>query len=313
VTESGSYDPETGSEVEPFQEYMDNAVNTLASNYVKEGIELPILMREVMFVDTTYTYAVEPLANYYWGQTGYEGKYCSNKYSGCGPLSMAMTMAYFGHPTSFAFSAGDNSTVSLNWQDIRQHNAFYDVYNGNVFIDCVDNVPQIAKESLGKLCRQIGKVAGSSYIVGDTPTPYSNFISTLRNFGYTVSNKINYYSGAEGDYLGHNYLMIACASREPDKSHAWVIDGYKYVHYERWRYERDNDPRMLQPGEWELISHSHTVNYYAHFNWGFRGYYNGYFLSTRWQTENGVEYDFQHAIVDSLHYDIDKQFITITR
>lgn len=37
VTESGSYDPETGSEVEPFQEYMDNAVNTLASNYVKEG------------------------------------------------------------------------------------------------------------------------------------------------------------------------------------------------------------------------------------------------------------------------------------
>ena len=76
VTESGSYDPASDSEVEPFNEYMKNAISVL-SNGSHELQPVDTLREYFMEHKEENTYSVlyknGPKVPYKWGQTGFEG------------------------------------------------------------------------------------------------------------------------------------------------------------------------------------------------------------------------------------------------
>lgn len=124
VTESGSYDPSIGTDNPGLAMFMD-----MAKDYVVSAKEndisptaLPLLRYKT--VETVLRNdVINPRISLRWGQHGYYGQFCPNSTSGCANTAMAMTMAYYGHPTSITidYDGTDPFTRTLNWDNIRNH------------------------------------------------------------------------------------------------------------------------------------------------------------------------------------------------
>lgn len=326
VTESGSYDPASDSEVEPFNEYMKNAISVMAKGSHEllpvDTLREYFMEQKIVYKDTTIE--VKPRANLYWGQNGVEGMYCPNKVCGCAPLAIALCLSYFEKPMTFDyFDNGVHSYTYLDWAQIKKHNARNDYFNKLGFIKCYENVDTTAQQNLGKLCRQIGIYANSTYSLEKkaTGTSTNGIIKSLQLFGFKVSKPENYFSSCCEHQLsrGGIILVMAESSEETSSGHAWVLDGYRYQRVEEWKYKRINDSNKIspdlepKPGDWELTSHIVSVNEFVHFNWGWKGECNGYFWNTSWKTANAASYDdysFRNSY--SIDYDKDKQYFYLT-
>lgn len=331
VTENGSYDPSVGSEVEPFNAYMNNATKILSTARVSLPIDtLRVPFRETWTVDTTYyTNVIAPKAPYRWTQSGIEGKYCPNGTCGCANLAAALCFAYYGYPTTVTYTTSEfpGMTETLNWNQIRPH-------DGSIFCTgygasriCFEDVDTLYQNQLGRICRELGNRANSEYhpasppdIFGVTSTYASGEISAVRSFGFNVSSA-NYAPSYIYQAVSAGIVMVvgssAPISGENDAHHMWVIDGYRTKNYDTYTYEREApipgvtfmDPYF----GWELVKETHSSTNYEHHNWGWGGQCNGYFLAGNWKPIHAEVYDDLYNGVLDYDFSSNRYYITVTR
>lgn len=269
VTESGSYDPEKGTDNLGLAMFMNMAEGYVSTHslIIPEGPTEPIpLLRYKTIRDTTYI-NIPQRVNLKWGQEGVYARFCPNGSAGCSNVAAAMAMSYYGHPTNITINFGD--TISfiqpLNWNNIRNH------YYGNSYLFCCDEDTHI---TIGRLLRQLGKLSNSDYTEHKrTSTTTSAIRSALINLGYTASSIYNYSQQDVCSDLNQGKLIMMSGSESSGANgHMWLIDGcYELTISEQECVSSDGIT-------WEPVSDATvTSTRYNHINWGWDGKNNGLF------------------------------------
>lgn len=278
VTEKGHYDPSVRSNNEGFNLFMD-----LAKIYVANDRQMgepgggldPLLELKDSIV--TFSGYVGPFIEVKWGQEYPEGMFCPNGISGCCNTAMAQVMTYFEYPTgiSLTYSGADQSYQALNWSNIKLHaisnhapNSFYDI-------------DEATHKAIGRLCRQLGELSNSTYYQDNTETYDNDVKQTMTQLGYTTNNWTDYSSGVVTASITNCHPVLIYGFRikyengnPVEVGHAWVVDGYYYSGYESFTWSRP-----YNGFDWELIEHVVSTDYYHHFNWGYSGDNNGYYIT----------------------------------
>lgn len=278
VTEKGHYDPAVRDDNEGFNLFMDLAKIYVANDRQmgEPGGGLDPLLE---FKDSIVTFSgyIGPFIEVKWGQYYPEGMFCPNQISGCSITAMSQVMTYFEYPTgiSLTYSNADQSYQALNWSNIKLHaiskhapNSFYDV-------------DEDTHKAIGRLCRQLGELANSTYCENGTGTLYNDLKQTMTQLGYTTNNWTDYSSGVVTASITNCHPVIIRGSRikyengnQVEVGHTWVVDGYYYSGYESFTWSRP-----YNGFDWELFEHVVSTDYYHHFNWGFSGDNNGYYIT----------------------------------
>jgi hypothetical protein len=314
VTESGQYDPDVLTGNVAFDTYMN-----VAKAYVAYEDQKPITDESVVsrastdiimckpVYDTTYYSKIEPRVNVKWGQTGIIGQYCSNGYSGCSNTAAAQIMTYYKYPLtlSLTYSGKDVSVTSLDW----------DAIGAKTYVYYAENSDDVDKQ-VGRLARQLGQLAGSSYDADGTGTVFTKSRAAFKTLGYNVGDitDYNYENNAAAGFplswaLNSDKLIYMCGRNSDDVGHAWIIDGCLYV---KCKY----DIMSTSDGETWTV-YQHVADYqtcHNHINWGWDGAQNGYFLSTVFNAYKPLSKDSERfAAVEgrNLNFYDDVQYFTV--
>ena len=275
ITEKGHYDPDEPSGIEGFDDYMNLAEKYIMGNRgggAGDPLIGPIYLSESVTDITT----VGPYVTVRWGQRCPEGDFCSNGYSGCTNTAMAQIMSYYEHPSSIAltYNGHDINTQTLNWTSIKSHTP---EENPLFYIMCPDTTTHYA---ISRLLRQLGQMSNSSYGPNGTGTQILFAKSALNNLGYTVGTWLFYNTATVQSVINNGHLFLIYASTSGNDAHCWVLDGYKIVVITTTFYINTGlgDP---------IIDRIETQTYnYNHFNWGWYGENNGYFLENVFDTSS---------------------------
>jgi hypothetical protein len=239
-----------------------------------------------------------------WGQKWPQNIYCSNGVAGCVPVAIGQICTYFAQPTSISlnFEGKDQDTQILDWDQIKRHTNYEskDLFKSKAKIIQFDvKVPCTAEDSthyaIGRFVRQIGENAHSKYvdIAPDsifTSTTEYNGISTLKALltNHTFSNCFNLcsvlYENLKNDGIA---IFFGNQKLSDDKiiGHSWVADATGYVQHYLYDYEIGAD------GSKTRIETLESTKHYIHYNWGWNGNCNGYFLVDVFDTTNAYDYD----------------------
>jgi len=267
VTEDGNY-------IEGSAENDETGINLfleLAEKYIKEN-DMPNRLDPVpFFISDTLHNQVFNLVRVKWGQRHPEGHYCPNGISGCVITAIAQIMSYYEYPDSIelTYPGADMSVQHLDWDDIRSHILYYPV-NGNespLYCSASDS----AHNALGRLCRQLGHLFGSTYNPTSTGTVSSTIKQDLIDLGYNCNTLTSYTSGTSKTYLDQNKPLYLCGRTAQDSGHGWVVDGYESLTIHSTYFDGTTENIFLL---------------YNHVNWGWNGRNNGYFLDNVFDTTN---------------------------
>lgn len=97
---------------------------------------------------------------------------------------------------------------------------------------------------------------------------------SLVKYGYRVGDSYFFDKDICMQNLRQNYLIVIYGKDENDAGHAWIMDGFK--HYGTRRY---------------TLNGTEATETYFHYNWGWNGDSNGYFLSDVFDTDNAMMFD----------------------
>ena len=275
VTESGYYDPSQTASNPGLELYMSGVRGNLDSLELLLPDPHPGFMQLIIKHDTVGRENIAPRVLVKWGQSYPEGMYCPNNLSGCSITAMAMIMSYFKYPQSIAltYSGADIPEQELDWEVMCNH-------IGPV---CYAGCTPESHNAIGRLCRQLGKMAGSTYHANDgTSTTIDKSRSTMSRLGYEVGGIINSTANLLTN-LRQGKLIYMRGSSPNGIGHAWVVDGYKSftVHYQEYTVQNG----LIQ----DVYCDEYKTTSYNHINWGWNGYDNGYFLSNVFNA-NCVDY-----------------------
>lgn len=280
ITDKGYCNPEEKSKIEGFDDFIQ-----MAKIYVLNATKTPILrIYDDPIVETkdsiTYAYQeVGPYISVNWGQTLPEGEFCPNGVAGCGNTALAQIMSYYNYPTSISitFPGAGVTTQSLNWTAMKAHST------GHPRNSCSD---QTTHDAIGRLLRQLGTLNNSVYDMTDslTSTQTSNLSSTINTLGYSQGNWRSYKSIVARNSLDDSELFYMVGTGSGG-GHAWVLDGYRTV------IATIRHMGRTATSGWFIIDVTTETNYYLHFNWGWYGDCNGYFLEGIYNTTQAYLYD----------------------
>lgn len=311
ITEKGHYSPDTPTAIEGFEDFINNAKDFVEKSYLRGGndtIAIIIDEEEYVYSDKQYKGPYIPVQ---WGQNYPEGELYSNTTCGCGPTVMAQIMTYYKYPTSMILQYEEdyNENQSFNWNAMISHNC------GHELSQCAISNYSI-HQSISRLCRNLGELSGS-YISGPntTSTPTSGIKSCMEQF-FTTSNWTSFSSVNITGNINSHKLMVVNGNRwnsnHQKRGHVWALDGYMKVmctSYLYGHYEGHLE-RIL------LDSYGPYPVYYYHYNWGWYGQCNGYFLDGVYNTKNAEEYDSgaaPSASDEERNYNMDLQILTVYR
>lgn len=308
VTDSGRYDDGLREACPPCYDYLNSLQNSIVNaDGLPTSPTTPAGIREEV---TTSVYSqVSPRLQVSWGQRGCEGKYCPNGCAGCVNVALAMAMSYFEYPISIGVTFPDAPTsfTSLNWSEMKNH----DGTTKDSINNCNDAASASAHESISLLLRELGYRHQSSYYSnGHTGTTLSNNRSLVSNLGFTISDTKDFSSSVYSD-LGTG-LAVVMGSMQSDGSeaHMWLMDGYKIMKVIRrmYSYTTTEDGRIIYTLESETTSYEN----YPHYNWGYNGVCNGYFLEGNMNLSKAYSYDNQ---INNRSYDFKygNQYYVITK
>lgn len=305
VVEQGNYTYGEPTGVEPFDEYMESAVENLvetSSIIPPTGPVLPTPREYNIFYNDLRE--KEPLLTTKWGQHGIYNDYCIDEASdsevaaGCVMTAIAQVMAYHRFPSSITTTYpsnlpyGGGQTINLNWDAILAHEQGHSTY-----ASCNDYHYQISA-----LFREIGHRAGCTYqIIGnkvDLSATIDDAISVLRSFGYETSDAITpNTSNIYGSLDNNRPVWMRGYDTSIRQGHAWVVDGYYDYKYgvETYTYGGVNlippSPNPQVPAGYVLTESTVVHTKLLHINWGWDGSYNGWFNWDDYRVRYGVEYD----------------------
>ena len=284
VTESGDYEKSL-SENKAFASYMAEAIDYIS------GEEALASFDPFETCDTLYTHR-GPYLRVKWGQNYPAGVFFPNATAGCANVAILQILSYYNYPNriNLTYSNADSTSIVLDWNDMKAHaNASY--YRDN----CINEYSN-AHSDIAHLCRQIAEISSSgfypetanySYNLNnyephencETGTTIINAARALSTLGYTTTEPQRYFSQCTFGPLTNNKLVYMRGETTDENCHAWVVDGYK-------KYTIRSVSHATEPG---TIS-TRTI-YYNHFNWGWNGIDNGYFLENVFTPSRGSDYD----------------------
>jgi len=219
-----------------------------------------------------------------WNQYYPEGYFYDNSMCGCVQTATAQVMSYLEKPTSITltYPNRDKNVETIDWSKLKQHK--------KSSFNCWD-CPLTNEEHLvlARLCRQIGflnnSFTGYNGDVDENGNPISigtgvDINNVFNAFETLVPNNIVEKGfSVDGRALYDSLFRNKGVAMVGAPGHAWVCDGGK---------------RDLWYNTFTLIGGSKeevSGTLYLHYNWGWGGQDNGYFLSTILNPAKGAEYD----------------------
>lgn len=231
--------------------------------------------------DTTWISYVHRQVNNAWDQNGAEGRLFSNGIAGCGTIAIAQTLLCYKYPTLLSSNKTELS-LFCNWDLLTAHK-HYNSTGDNASIKCGNEV-ESEHNQVATFCRIIG-IEGNADDSSPTATSMSKkaINETLKNFlgtNFSVSNWEDF-NGRKNMSYGQLYIVVGTDnSKATTDSHAWLCDGIKDFYLNHYLY--------VQSGynKWQVTTTS-THCKYVHFNWGWGGNSDGWYLSNVFRTSNG--------------------------
>lgn len=233
-------------------EMADDSTAQLWQKLLQDTYELPRNSR-----------AVTPLLNTAWGQEAPYNVYCpSNCLTGCVATAMAQVMKYWEYPTvgtgSHSYYHNTYGTLSANFS--TQYYAWFDMPNTN---------PPANNTSIAALMYHCGVSVDMAYGPASTGGSGANYTA--------ISNALITYFGYDENvntYQKDNYTSSVWSNA--------LIN------------ELDNGRPILyfgtgSGGGHEFVCDGYSNSNYFHFNWGWSGYSDGYFMLS---SLNPDSYDF---------------------
>ena len=260
------------------------------------------------YADTVFpTPKTTPSIKVRWNQYWPEGMYSPNSISGCGPTAIAQILSYYETPTSISYTYlnHDIASESLNWTEIKKHTRSIRKPSDDIQSHLQGCYASTATHrTIGRLVRQIGHLSNA-----DTSNPNATSTTTAADIATlkTLLPKQQFSTGNSGENLFNSLIKlknsvayVRGAENTTSIGHAWVADGtwqlgMKITEY-RWTYLDDVGKYMYMP-----VSVRDTLKSYLHFNWGWSGNSNGYFLTNMFNPAYALEYD---DVYDGGHQDI---------
>lgn len=266
IIDNGSFSDESITANPNFAFFLNLALGKAVYDIQKNDIANT---RSINDYDGVYGTAYSLMSK--WGQEEPYNKYCPGPYTGCVATAVAQILSYFP------------SIGSVNWQDGSSSGSSI-LHWGQIQTDCFENkgilnaftTPQSANE-VAHLMRYLGVALKAKYKSDGTSIESKDAINWLNDYtslkatglkkynadevfmaANTFSDKIVYMRGNRGkkSFVGITITYTG--------GHAWVADG-------SFTATRKSDRQR--------------VNLF-HFNWGWNGGSNGYFLAAVFDSSN---------------------------
>ncbi len=267
------------------------AADSGGGGFIPNGPDTPEPLIKYFYSDTiTYNVLIPKKLEVEWGQTWPENIYCSNGYAGCAIVAVAQICSYFELPKSLTltYDGHDKDILQLDWTEIKKHKkSTFCVSDGTSVVCSSCNDSGERHYDLARFIRQIGESTGAKYDEDGTKANFSNMINWLKE---NIPNKL--YAQNSGcnvsTWLSHNGIALMrgdmLSSSGELVGHEWVADGYQETGYTINNYVYDGNGYVLE-------SQESTKKEYFHYNWGFRGNCNGFFLKDIFKLSEGESYD----------------------
>lgn len=256
-------------------ERISDAPDTTHSSYICEHIIFDPDSVHVSTGEWMLNYNIAPLVQIKWGQsypfnqrmpvlaTNHESCFSYTSYRGrypvgCVPIAIAQVMITTGHPEYFVGNVGtynlsDFVTISRydNVSSFQPYN--YDAY--------ADSLTLMKMDKITDMLRKIANGVNVTYTCSGTGA------YTWKAISYLYQQDPSYYDDGEIRTLStgsaDNPIVLSLLTNEPliiasPGHHAWVLDGLFHIH----KHNLDG---------------SITTKKLYHFNWGWRGYADGYY------------------------------------
>jgi len=271
LIDKGSYSSDIEQNMN-FQYALEYLIH-YASYANKANREAPHPSINAVYVDTIFPHPkTEPIVKVAWNQHWPEGMFCPNKIAGCGPIAAAQILSALHLPNSMSYTypEHDLSSENIDWTKLNKH---VKSYGSEIFcttgVNCSMDV--VSHNTIGRIIREIGHRAKAIYSSEETSTGY-----------YTIASIIESLTGKKPISEGNNPRSLIRYWAE-----GVVTDP--------------NKPAQLVPSTLGTMSH------YIHYNWGWGGNCNGYFLIDIFNPENAYEFDYSngnYSPVDDLSYNL---------
>ena len=274
VTEKGNYTHGVKTGVENFDYYMDLLTEQVASTPVFLGSMPDVPIRPEPQFKTEEVDIDEskgPFVEARWDQDACYGKYYTNTRCGCVTTAIAQIMSFYRKPETIACTVSKSplygQTIVLDWDEMMPAPITTD-----------------SEEQMAVLMREIGAKVGAKEKGSKGTVAYSEDVpKCVKAFGYSCSTGLESFKSSRVRAAldqGHPVYM-AGLNVDKESGHAWVADGYHYtekgtLYYE---YQLVNDG-IRSYYDYVLTDSTVKVSDLIHYNWGWSGYYNGYFSSS---------------------------------
>lgn len=304
--EEGEFDALESTQNPSFNYYLNAAQDHVASTLGGSTISgpTPAFTERYYLVDDR----IAPKVEVEWGQDYPEGMFCPNKISGCVATAMAQIMTVVKAPASvqLTYDARDIETQVLNWDEICKHKHselnFQTATINNHLAQCEAN--EETHKVIGRLCRELTKRIKATF--KETSTSASSFdarsilADLLTNhevspYKYLFKNDSSYKNIF--DELRNNIIYFRGENDILEGGHAWVADGGKITGSKIVRtYTQEHNIITGEP----LVEVVYNTTTYFHFNWGWDGLNNGYFVAGVFDTTKGSNDDDSPVVIPKI-------------
>ncbi len=222
-----------------------------------------------------YNWHIQNLANCpYW----------SNIDTGCGSIAVAQLMAYWKNPLYV-----DNQLVDWDSLTMSSKISWSDSIRGN---------------KVAALMKAICLGCNTSFGCDESSTDLELMLSYLESIGFNVGSIQPYSSSDIYQSLLNSRPVLITGLNCYGIGHGWNIDGYQ-------RIEKTIRKKTYVYDEFlegfRLISTTYQTNRSTlfHYNWGWNGYYNGWFDQDCFDRTTGILHPTRSANEDSFEYDVE--------
>lgn len=232
----------------------------------------PVVVARESKVGYEFVEYVAPMVKTAWHQYSPLNTYCKDKDGaicpvGCVVIAVAQILAYHEYPRNKAFN-----NVVVDWSLVKA----LDVYDYDE--NKVDSESAIAANQLANLCFELGKkeYCNVKYATDGTPTTIYKAKDALSKLEYkNLDIRLGF---AKGDReVAYNQLregeLVFMKAATSNSAHAWVVDGFVV-----------RKPKIVETTYYSDGTKTSKTTYDSnqeliHINWGWNGYYDGYYIS----------------------------------
>lgn len=280
LVENGNYDESSLAQNPNYAYFLDLTKEYVSMNSVPDINDVPefppVRPRPYTIVND-----IKPRITVEWGQNYPEGLFFENNTCGCAVTAMLQSLSYFEEPTSLklTYKSRDVESININWSTLKLHkrSSFAKPIDMAHLRSCP--ITEAEHKVMGRLSRQLAECIGFNYSGTSTSSFPNDVRSAYRTIlpNRTVSQVYKFGSSNSilFSHLATDGVLFVYSSNPNVDNHAWICDGAR--HYEK------HTTLILSDGSEEIIN-----TYYFHYNWGWCGIDNGYFLDAILDSTKGI-------------------------